>query len=42
MMTSPNGSGQQIGNSRAAALPRKSAFLPLIDLADEVDMFTID
>lgn len=37
IMTSPNGSGQSMGNSKARAFPSNSFFLPLVDLAHELN-----
>ena len=38
IITSPNGSGQSIGNSSARASPRNSFFSSLADLAEELDV----
>ena len=42
IITSPNGSGQSIGNSSAAALPRNSDFSVVADLADEFDQRIVE
>ena len=42
IITSPNGSGQSIGNRSAAALPRKSDFSRVADLAHELDQRIVE
>ena len=42
IITRPNGSGQSIGNSRAAALPRKADFSRVADLAHELDQRVVE
>ena len=42
IITRPNGSGQSIGNSSAAAPPRKSRFSRVADLADELDQRMVE
>ena len=41
-ITSPNGSGQSMGNTRAAALGEEFCLLTLVDLPDEFDARAID